>query len=78
MGARFVRRAGGVDDAEIARLVDLQQRGQGWVQAEEAVQVQGAARAGLIRPGDVDGRPATVIFVVPMRHDDVEAVGAAA
>ena len=69
---RRIGAAGGVEEAEIAALVEAQEIAEGGIQAEEAVERQLGARRHL------DGRTARVVEGIARRHHGVESVGRAA
>jgi hypothetical protein len=66
-----------VDDRELARRPERLQRFQARVQAEEAVEVEGA-RVAAAGASNRDARPRPVVLLFAERHDDVEAVDGAA
>ena len=72
VGAGAVGRSGGVDDGQMPLLEERLERGHGWVQSEEAVEVEDL----ILRDGD--GGPHGVVVRFAPGDDDVEAVGCSA
>src|SRR5439155_7028084 len=72
MRACGVRRAGSMDDSQVALLPQGLKRGYGRMQAEEAVEVNHRASR------DIDGWAHGVVGRVGMRHDNVQTVRGAA
>jgi hypothetical protein len=81
VAARFVRGAAGVDDRQMPGLPGRHDRAQGWVQTEEAVEVDGPQRAGslpVVRARHAQRRAMAVVSRFAVRHDDVQRVGRSA
>ena len=77
VGTRRVGRAGGVDDGEMALIVERLERGKSGVQAEVAVKIDSGVVAGA-GTRDGDGRAEIVVGLFGVRDDDVEAIGGTA
>jgi hypothetical protein len=72
VGAGHVGRAGGVDDGEMALIVERLEGRERGMQAEEAVEIDDL----ILRDGDAGAHGVVVLLAIG--NDDVEAVGCAA
>ena len=72
VGAGHVGRAGGMDDGEMALVVERLEGRERGMQAEESVEIEDL----VLRNGDAGPHGVVVLFAIG--HDDVEAVGGAA
>ena len=70
--AGHVGRAGGVNNGEMALIVERLEGRERWMEAEEAVEIEDL----VLRNGDAGAHVVVICFAV--RDDDVETVGCAA
>ena len=72
VGAGHVRRSGGVNDRQMALVVERLERRKGWMQAEEAIEIDDL----VLR--DRDGGTHRVVVLFFVGDDNVESVGGSA
>ena len=71
MGAGHVGRSGGMDDGEMALVIERLEGREGGMETEESIEVDDL----VLRNGDAGAHRVVVLFAI--RDDDVEAVGGA-